>query len=478
MALSMIAAAAFRRLPTQSRWPACRALLAAARRPLSSQVQLDEDHLTKLNGRKPIVADDSAGGPLAAAQWWDAPKSSINMEVRDAPGALYEVLRFFWKHDVNITRIESRPTPRDEASFNFFVDFNGRRGDPNVDQLLVALKEHTERIYVLDDMEVPWFPRHVSDLDHIADRTLDAGIDLQSDHPGFNDEEYRRRRDVLAQSALRHRHGKALPHIAYSPAEVETWGHVWDKMVPLHEDYACSEYQAIMRDLSKQIGYSRDRIPQQEDVSAFLQDRTGFSLRPVAGLLSSRDFLNALAFRVFFCTQYIRHHSMPLYTPEPDICHELLGHAPMFADPEFADFSQEFGLASLGASDEEITRLARVYWFSVEFGLCRQQGELKAYGAGLLSSFGELEYACAPFRPAGGTEDRPEYLPWEPAVAAKTEFPITCYQPRYFVADSLADAKHKMRYYCQTLAKPFHARYNPISQSIWVDRAVATQSRE
>ncbi|KAG5181525.1 simliar to phenylalanine-4-hydroxylase [Tribonema minus] len=367
------------------------------------------------------------------------------MEVRDAPGALYEVLRFFWKHDVNITRIESRPTPRDETSFNFFVDFNGRRGDPNVDQLLVALKEHTERIYVLDDMEVPWFPRHVSDLDHIADSQC------------FNDEEYRRRRDVLAQSALRHRHGKALPHIDYSHAEVETWGHVWDKRF---------WDKAIMRDLSKQIGYSRGRIPQQEDVSAFLQDRTGFSLRPVAGLLSSRDFLNALAFRVFFCTQYIRHHSMPLYTPEPDICHELLGHAPMFADPEFADFSQcvqEFGLASLGASDEEITRLARVYWFSVEFGLCRQQGELKAYGAGLLSSFGELE---------------PEYLPWEPAVAAKTEFPITCYQLRYFVADSLADAKHKMRYYCQTLAKPFHARYNPISQSIWVDRAVATQSRE
>jgi phenylalanine-4-hydroxylase len=190
----------------------------------------------------------------------------------------------------------------------------------------------------------------------------------------------------------------------------------------------------------------------------------------------------------------------------------------MFADPDFADFSQEIGLASLGASDEDINRLATCYWHSVEFGLVRQRSRhadpsctsdatattVKAYGAGCLSSFGELEHACkdsyfpvldfeAPSadgalklkynespkgKPAPVPQLRPDgtqkplLLPWDPVVAATTEYPITTYQPKYFVAESMADAKLKMRAFCESLQKPFHARFNPLTNSIWVDRAV------
>ena len=126
----------------------------------------------------------------------------------------------------------------------------------------------------------------------------------------------------------------------------------------------------------------------------------------------------------------------PLYTPEPDICHELMGHAPMFADPDFADFSHEIGLASLGASDADIKRLATCYWFSVEFGLCRQDGGMKAYGAGLLSSFGELEYACSAQRPRAAWTCSRRTCPGARVAASQgTDHHL---QPTYFVATASA----------------------------------------
>eukprot|EP00613_Pedinella_sp_CCMP2098_P002058 CAMPEP_0171619018 /NCGR_PEP_ID=MMETSP0990-20121206/15118_1 /TAXON_ID=483369 /ORGANISM="non described non described, Strain CCMP2098" /LENGTH=414 /DNA_ID=CAMNT_0012183985 /DNA_START=153 /DNA_END=1397 /DNA_ORIENTATION=+ len=394
------------------------------------------------------------------------------MELSDTPGALHETLKYFWKYDIDITHIDSRPTKHD-GHFEFFVDFNPSASESTNAKLMASIKQIARSVLVLDERKVPWFPRHVSELDRVANRILDAGTDLQSDHPGFNDPVYRKRREGLAESALQHRFGNPIPHIDYSPEELKTWEAVYDKLEAFLGQFACEEYLKILPLLKEHCGYSRNNIPQQEDISRFLQKRTGFTLRPVAGLLSSRDFLNGLAFRTFFCTQYIRHHSTPLYTPEPDIVHELMGHVPMFADADFADFSQEIGLASLGASDEDVQKLATCYWHSVEFGLCMQQGQPKAYGAGLLSSFGELEYACAPYRPAGDTDVKPELRPWEPEEAAKQTFPITTYQPVYFVAESVNDAKEKMRRFCdEGLHRKFRARYNPNTQSVWVDRAV------
>eukprot|EP00457_Paulinella_chromatophora_P014836 gb/GEZN01015327.1/.p1 GENE.gb/GEZN01015327.1/~~gb/GEZN01015327.1/.p1 ORF type:complete len:187 (+),score=20.41 gb/GEZN01015327.1/:51-611(+) len=135
-------------------------------------------------------------------------------------------------------------------------------------------------------------------------------------------------------------------------------------------------------------------------------------------------------------------------------------------------------VASLGASDEDIDRLASCYWFSVEFGFLWEGDEAKAYGAGLLSSFGELEYACSPQRPAGGVSHFPEMLHFDPFVACRKSYPITEYQPTYFIADSMAQVKQSMNQFCESLNRPFHARYDPFTRRIHVDRAVRRLPRK
>eukprot|EP00922_Rhytidocystis_sp_ex-Travisia-forbesii_P019857 GHVS01029326.1.p1 GENE.GHVS01029326.1~~GHVS01029326.1.p1 ORF type:complete len:342 (+),score=18.73 GHVS01029326.1:796-1821(+) len=314
--------------------------------------------------------------------------------------------------------------------------------------------------------EVPWFPRTLLDIDKFSQSTLDAGTDLTSDHPGFNDNAYRSRREDIVSLASQYMAGDSIPTVQYTEEEIACWETVYNKLRSLCAQYACDEYNKEILGLENAGIYSPKRIPQLQEVSEYLRKQTGFRLRPVTGLLSGRDFLNALSLRVFFSTQYIRHPSRPLYTPEPDVIHELMGHAPMLANQEFADFSQIVGMASLAATDEQIKMLASCYWFSVEFGLLFQRGCLRAYGAGLLSSCGELQYSTSP------TNSKVEIRAWDPLSAANQEYPITTYQPVYYAAKSLHDVKEKMLEYCEQLSKPFSLRFDATTHTISTDKPV------
>jgi phenylalanine-4-hydroxylase len=294
-------------------------------------------------------------------------RASVVFAIPDKVGALEDILGTLRKLNISLKRIESRPS-RTKGDYDMYVDFVA---EP---QLITAamneIKNRSKEVRLISSGDsdsgagqVPWFPRKIADLDTFAEKVLSYGEELDADHPGFKDPLYRARRKEITELAFNHKHGMPLARVDYTKTEIETWGTIYKKLSELYKTHACYEHQYIFRLLEQNCGYRPNNIPQIADVSKFLQDCTGFTIRPVMGLLTSRDFLNALAFRVFFSTQYIRHHSAPFYTPEPDVCHELLGHVPLYADPDFAAFSHEVGLASLGASDEDLTKLARVSIF-------------------------------------------------------------------------------------------------------------------
>lgn len=413
--------------------------------------------------RNPYTATASSSG-----------KISLIFSISDKVGGLTEVLDIVKRNNFTMTRIESRPSKTKHFDYDFFVDFSNVRQE-DLQKLMDDLKTHgigvgealthsgsqdSSSKLVKELQYIPWFPRKISDLDEFSNKVLEYGEDLEADHPGFTDMEYRKRRIEITKLASDFKHGMSLPKVQYTEQEIATWRIVYTELKNLYKTNACKQHNYVLPLLEQNCGYGPDNIPQLEDVSRFLQECTGWRLRPVKGLLSPRDFLNGLAFRVFHSTQYIRHHSRPLYTPEPDVCHELLGHVPLYADPDFADFSQQIGLASLGASDEDIKKLATCYWFTVEFGLCKEESGVKAFGAGLLSSFGELKYCL------GADETKPEYRPFDPYKTAVTDYPITTYQPIYFVAESFQNAKEKMIEFANSLERPFSVRYNPYTQSV------------
>jgi phenylalanine-4-hydroxylase len=249
-----------------------------------------------------------------------------------------------------------------------------------------------------------------------------ASFELPADHPGVSDPDYRARRAAIAEVGRSYRRGAPIPDVVYTPEEDEVWRLVSSELARKHEAYACHAYRVG----AEAVTLPADRVPQLREVDARVRELTGFRIEPVPGLVPTREFYGSLADRVFRSTQYVRHHSVPFYTPEPDIIHEIIGHANMLGNPVFADLYQLAGEASQRAeTDAALDFFSKVFWFTLEFGVVWEEGELRAYGAGLLSSYGEIEE----FR-------RAEVRPWDLAQMGTLAYDITRYQPVLFAAES------------------------------------------
>ncbi|KQX75787.1 MULTISPECIES: phenylalanine 4-monooxygenase [Aeromicrobium] len=261
---------------------------------------------------------------------------------------------------------------------------------------------------------------------------VDAGdgsltVQLGEGHPGMDDPVYRRRRDVIATTADRWTPGEPAPVVDYTDDEHEVWRVVCDDLRDKHETYACREFL----DGKEALGLPTDRVPQLEELSDGIEPLTGFRYRPAAGLVPLREFYGALADHSFWATQYVRHHSVPLYTPEPDVLHEVVGHGNTLADPRFTELYEAAGAASRRVeSAEALEFVSRVFWFTLEFGVVHEADGLKAFGAGILSSPGEIEE----FRSM-------TILPLDVAAMGTQDYDITHYQEVLFAARSFAEVQ-------------------------------------
>jgi phenylalanine-4-hydroxylase len=250
-------------------------------------------------------------------------------------------------------------------------------------------------------------------------------VHLADDHPGASDPQYRARRNEIAAAALAWSPGEPAPVVRYSGREQEVWRIVCRELAVKHERYACRAF----RDAAAALDLPGDAIPGLDDVSARLEPLTGFRYVPAAGLVPLDDFYGSLADRVFHSTQYVRHWAAPLYTPEPDLIHEVIGHGNLMASSEFAELNLLAGQAARRCETHEaLTFLAHVFWFTIEFGVLWEDGELRAYGAGILSSYGEIEE----FREM-------EIRPIDFLEMGTIDYDITKYQPVLYSAGSMTE---------------------------------------
>jgi phenylalanine-4-hydroxylase len=251
-------------------------------------------------------------------------------------------------------------------------------------------------------------------------------LDLEPGHPGLGDEGYIARRRYLFDLTRRHRlENLGPPLVEYTPEETRIWREVSPKLHELHLKHACSIYLQAKQDLA----INQREIPQLRHISERVERETQMHLVPAEGALPYRTFYEYIGRRGFPVTQFIRHGSHPEFTPEPDMIHDCLGHCPPLMNRDYAELLTLVGKAvSTTQKGEQVLALKRFSWFSIEFGLIEEAGETKVFGAGILSSTGEIPYSL--FSPEVTRR------PFETDVVIRTDYDPSRMQNQLFIAPS------------------------------------------
>ncbi|AIA07415.1 phenylalanine 4-monooxygenase [Streptomyces noursei ZPM] len=264
--------------------------------------------------------------------------------------------------------------------------------------------------------------------------SADGRLGRANDHPGRCDREYRRRRDALAARAENHPMGAPYADVAYTEDEDRTWRTVHDALAPAHRTHAC---RAVL-EAGEDTDVPAERVPQHADVTVGLRARTGFALTLAGGMVPTERFLGAMEHGYFHAVQFVRHPAVPLYTPEPDVLHDVFGHGIHLSSPRIAELYRVIGRAANRVrTPEALDILSRAYWYTLEFGLITESGAPKAFGAALLSSYGEI-----------AAHEGREVRELDMYAAASTHYRISSYQPALFAARSFSHLEDALGAFC------------------------------
>jgi phenylalanine-4-hydroxylase len=252
-------------------------------------------------------------------------------------------------------------------------------------------------------------------------------LELEPGHPGLGDEGYVRRRKDLFALCRKHRlENLGPPLVEYTAEENRIWREVSPKLDELHQQHATAIYLQAKRELN----ITREYIPQMRHLSDRLRSESGMHLVPAEGALPYRTFYEYIAQRGFPVTQFVRHGSHPEFTPEPDIIHDCLGHVPPLMNRDYAELLTLIAkAASATPHGDQVLALKRFSWFSIEFGLIEEGADVKVFGAGILSSTGEIPYSL--FSPEVTRR------PFVTDVVIATDYDPSRMQDHLFIAPSL-----------------------------------------
>ncbi len=255
---------------------------------------------------------------------------------------------------------------------------------------------------------------------------------LDPKHPGFHDTNYITRRqhffDISRDGRL---NKKGLSFVEYTAEENAVWAHIYKKLESLQQQHAWSEY------LKGKAALELDprHMPQLVELDKRISATYGIRLVPAEGLLDTRDFHGLLSKGIMPCTQFIRHHAHPEYTPEPDAVHDVLGHLPPLMHKEYGEITRLIGKGVRASQDDALWQWDKIYWFTIEYGLIVEQGKIKAFGAGLLSSYSELTHCFT---------DAVEKRPLSISEIVRTDYDPTQLQPILYVIPSLAELNEQL----------------------------------